>query len=89
MKIRVDNPAVLPDLMAELLRRLDAVVSQTAENELEVSLLGSRSEQANAEELRERIRAWGRGGARLMEVAPSDGSGGTPPPGANRPHRLL
>jgi hypothetical protein len=63
MKIRIDDPTLLPDLMAELSRRIDAVVTQTGTDELEVSLLGSRSQRSNADELRERIAAWGRGNA--------------------------
>ena len=39
------------------------VVTQISADELEVSLLGSRTSEADAAELRERLRAWGRGGA--------------------------
>jgi hypothetical protein len=47
--------------MADLLRRVDAVVTQVSEDELEVSLLGSRSADADAVELRKRLRTWGFG----------------------------
>ena len=49
--------------MADLLRRVDAVVTQTGDQELEVSLLGSRAMNPELVELRERVRAWGRGRA--------------------------
>jgi hypothetical protein len=46
--------------MADLSRRVDAVVTQTGDNELEVSLLGSRAADAEVAELRDRVRTWGR-----------------------------
>ena len=49
--------------MADLLRRIDAVVTQISDDDLEVSLLGSRTPDADAAELRKRLGAWGRGGA--------------------------
>jgi hypothetical protein len=49
--------------MADLSRRVDAVVTQIGDNELEVSLLGSRAVDADVAELCERLRAWGRSGA--------------------------
>lgn len=63
MKIRVDDPALLPDLMADLLRCVDTVVTQIASDELEVSLLGSRCNEADVAELEARLRAWGSGAA--------------------------
>ena len=63
MRVRVEDPALLPDLMADLLRRVDAVVTQTGDQELEVSLLGSRAMDPELVELRKRVRAWGRGRA--------------------------
>ena len=63
VKVRIDDPVLLPDLMADLSRRVDAVVTQTGDNEIEVSLLGSRAADADVAELRERVRAWGRRGA--------------------------
>lgn len=56
MRIRVEDPTVLPDLAAELLRRVDTVVTQTGKDQLEVGLLGSRTTQANRAELEERLR---------------------------------
>jgi hypothetical protein len=49
--------------MADLSRRVDAVVTQIGDQELEVSLLGSRAMDPGLVELRERVRAWGRGRA--------------------------
>ena len=63
MKVRVEDPALLPDLMADLSRRVDAVITQIGDDELEVSLLGSRALDADVAELRERLRAWGRSAA--------------------------
>jgi hypothetical protein len=67
VKIRLDDPALLPDLMAELSRRIDTVVTRIGDDELEVSLLGSRASDADVAELRERLRAWGRGGATVRD----------------------
>ena len=61
MKVKVDDPARLPDLMAALSARIDAVVTKVDDDELEVSLLGSQSQQAHAEEVKARLRAWGGG----------------------------
>jgi hypothetical protein len=58
VKVRVEDPDLLTDLMADLSRRVDAVVTQIADDEIEVSLLGSRNAGADAAELRERLRAW-------------------------------
>ena len=65
MKVRVDDPALLPDLLRDLSRRIDAVATQIGQDEIEVSLLGSRTTEADAAELEERLRAWGRG-ARIV-----------------------
>jgi hypothetical protein len=53
--------------MADLSRRIDAIVTQVGEDEIEVSLLGSRMPDADVAELRERLRTWGRGGATVSE----------------------
>jgi hypothetical protein len=49
--------------MADLSRCVDAVVTQVDDDQLEVSLLGSRAADADVAELRERVKAWGRGDA--------------------------
>jgi hypothetical protein len=53
--------------MADLSRRVDAVVTQIGDHELEVSLLGSRSVDADVAELRERLRAWGPSAATVSD----------------------
>ena len=53
--------------MADLSRRVDAIVTQIDDNEIEVSLLGSRTRDADVAELRERLRAWGRSAATVDE----------------------
>ena len=54
-------------LMADLSRRVDAVITQIGNDELEVSLLGSRTLDADVAELREQLRAWGRSGATVSD----------------------
>src|SRR5579884_3835368 len=80
VKVKVDDPERLPDLMAALLTRIDAVATQTAPNELEVSLLGSRNAEADVAELEQRIRRWGEGAhlerdRQLLTRASSRGGG--------------
>jgi len=67
VKVRVEDPALLPDLIADLSRRVDTIVTQIDDDEIEVSLLGSRTRDADAAELRERLRAWGRSAATVDE----------------------
>ena len=57
--------------MADLSRRVDAVVTRIGADEIEVSLLGSRSADADFEELRQRLGAWGRGGAIVRDGSPA------------------
>ena len=58
MRIRVDDPALLPDLLEHLRSQIDAVVDVVSADELEVSLLGSYRLEAMRMELYLRIRAW-------------------------------
>jgi hypothetical protein len=58
MRVHVTDPAVLPDLLEFFRSRPDAVVTQIAEDELEVSLLGSLAQEAMRMELYLRIRLW-------------------------------
>jgi hypothetical protein len=55
MRIRVENPADLPELIAVLTARVDAVVSRAAIDEIEVSLLGSRNADADVAEMEKRL----------------------------------
>jgi hypothetical protein len=61
VKVRVDDPALLPDLVSVLLGRVDTVVTRAGYDLLEVSLLGSRNPEADIAELEARLEAWGRG----------------------------
>jgi len=61
MRLRVHDPSLLPELVAFLERRVDVVVSQVADDELEVSLLASLHAEAHRLELALRVRAWEEG----------------------------
>jgi hypothetical protein len=58
VRIRVENPAYLPELAASLLGRIDAVVSELNERELEVNLLGSYMTSQLQVELEHRLSIW-------------------------------
>ncbi len=58
MRIRVENPAYLPELAASLSSRIDAVVSEVNERELEVNLLGSYKTSRLQVELEHRLSIW-------------------------------
>jgi hypothetical protein len=58
MRIRLSDPALIPDLIEFLRARVDAVVTQTADDEVEVSLLGSYAHGLMRMELYLRVRAW-------------------------------
>jgi hypothetical protein len=65
MRIRLNDPSLLPDLVEFLQTRTDAVVTEVGDDEVEAMLLGSYAADALRMELYLRIRAWeaGRGGA--------------------------
>ena len=58
MRVRVTDPAALPDLMTFLMSRTDATVEQIADGMLEVTLLGSHDLDAMRMQLYLRIRTW-------------------------------
>jgi hypothetical protein len=58
MRIRLNDPALLPELVDFLGTRTDAVVTEVADDEVEVTLLGSYALDAMRMELYLRIRAW-------------------------------
>jgi hypothetical protein len=58
MRIHVNDPGVMPDLLEFFASRPDAVVTQVSDDELEVSLLGSFAHDAMRMELYLRIRLW-------------------------------
>jgi hypothetical protein len=70
MRIRVTDPALLPDLLEVLRSRIDAVATPVADDEIEVSLLGSFNRDAMRMELYLRVRAWeaGRRASGLVEL---------------------
>ena len=58
MRLRVTDPALVPELVEFLQARLDVVAAQVGDDEVEVSLLGSYSNDAMRMELYLRVRAW-------------------------------
>ncbi len=58
MRVRIDSTELLDELMAFLEEDADAVVQSVSDDELEVSLLGSRNTEAMRMELYLRVRAW-------------------------------
>ena len=69
MRLRVSDPAFVPELVEFLQSRLDQVAERVNENEVEVSLLGSYADDAMRMELYLRVRAWEAGQrARGVEV---------------------
>jgi hypothetical protein len=58
MRIRLNDPALVPELLNFLQSTPDVVAEVVNENELEVSLLGSLAHDAMRLDLDLRIRAW-------------------------------
>ena len=58
MLIRVGDPELVSDLLANLRGRLDCVAADSGGGFVEVSLLGSRSLAENLLELDERLDGW-------------------------------
>jgi hypothetical protein len=58
MRLRVSDPALVPELLEFLHSRLDVVAEQTTANEVSLSLLGSYASDAMRMELYLRVRAW-------------------------------
>jgi hypothetical protein len=58
MRIRLNDPTLLPELVEFLETRTDAVVTEVADDAVEVTLLGSYALDAMRMELYLRIRAW-------------------------------
>jgi hypothetical protein len=57
VKIRLDDPTVLPDLVEELASRVDAVIGSVGSDEIEIWLLGSRTAAATRAEVEARLRS--------------------------------
>ncbi len=58
MRIRLNDPSLLPELVEFLQTRTDAVVTEVGDDEVEAMLLGSYATDALRMELYLRIRAW-------------------------------
>jgi hypothetical protein len=58
MRLRVSNPALIPDLLEFLRWRVDVVAEEVSDNEVDVSLVGSYNADAMNIELYLRVRAW-------------------------------
>ena len=58
MRLRLNDPALVPDLLEFLRSRPDVIVDVVDDDEVEVSLVGSYALDAMRMELYLRIRAW-------------------------------
>jgi hypothetical protein len=58
MRLRVSDPALVPELLEFLQSRFDVVAEQVTANEVSLSLLGSYAMDAMRMELYLRVRAW-------------------------------
>jgi hypothetical protein len=58
MRIQLNDPRLLPELVRYLRTRVDAIVSEVGDRELEVSLTGSYATGPMRLELYLRLRAW-------------------------------
>jgi hypothetical protein len=58
MRLRLGNPASIPDFLEFLESRVDAVTKRVSENELELSLLGSYHHQEERMTVELLVRAW-------------------------------
>jgi len=58
MRIKIDDPAALPDLVEELASRVDAVITEvTTTGEVELWLLGSRTAAGDRSEIERRLES--------------------------------
>lgn len=58
MRIHLDSPEDALDLLDFLGARIDAIVGRVGDTELEISLLGSYTQQAMRQEVGHRVRTW-------------------------------
>ena len=61
MRLRLSNPYLVPELLEFLESRLDMVTKRVSENEVELSLLGSYTREAERMTVDLLLRAWGAG----------------------------
>jgi hypothetical protein len=58
MRLRLSDPHLVPDLLQFLELRLEVVVEQISENEVELSLIGSYNPEAERMTVDLLLRAW-------------------------------
>jgi hypothetical protein len=58
MRIRINDPELLPDLVTELTARVDVIATRVGPCDVEVSLLGSRTAPYHRRELERRLEQW-------------------------------
>jgi hypothetical protein len=58
MRLRVSDPALVPELLEFLRSRLDVVADQVSEDQVDLSLLGSYASDSMRMEVYLRVRAW-------------------------------
>jgi hypothetical protein len=58
MRLRLSNPALVPELLEFLESRVDLVAKRVSENELELSLLGSYHHEEERMTVELLVRAW-------------------------------
>lgn len=57
-EVRISDASLLPDLLEELEKRIDTVVAVVGPNTVEVSVLGSYSQEGMRLAVELRVRAW-------------------------------
>jgi hypothetical protein len=72
MRIEIEDPTVLPDLLEYLRAHAHVVADRVGPRELEVSLLGSRNSSARRLELELLVQAWHAARGRATRVTPLD-----------------
>ena len=72
MRVEIEDPAVLPDLLEYLRTHAHVVADQVGPLQLEVSLLGSRNNAARRLELELLVQAWRAARGRATRVTPID-----------------
>jgi hypothetical protein len=58
MRIRVSDPALVPELLEFLRSRFDVVAEQVSANDVDLSVLGSFASDAMRMQLYLQVRAW-------------------------------
>jgi hypothetical protein len=60
MRVTVDQPGLLPDLVSFLTERVDVIATKESATEVAVSILGSRASPHDQDELERRLEEWRR-----------------------------